>query len=89
MTMAGRKTQFGMGDLVVQGLIAGYVYAIILSASSIAVCEVKNKSDCAQVWGQGFSLATGLVTTFLAYLVQPGQGSPSPTNKREDPNASS
>jgi hypothetical protein len=87
--MASRKPQYGMGDLVVQGLIAGYVYAIVLSASSIAVCEIKDKSDCTQVWGQGFSLATGLVTTFLAYLVQPGQGMTSPPSKREDTNASS
>ena len=87
--MASRKSQYGMGDLVVQGLIAGYIYAIILSASSIAVCEVKNKSDCAQVWSQGFSLATGLVTTFLAYLVQPGASISSIGIKREDTNASS
>jgi hypothetical protein len=87
--MASRKSQYGMGDLVVQGLIAGYIYAIILSASSIAVCEVKNKADCTQVWGQGFSLATGLVTTFLAYLVQPSASTGSTSVKREDTNASS
>jgi len=87
--MASRKSQYGVGDLVVQGLIAGYLYAILLSASSIAVCEVKNKSDCSQVWGQGFSLATGLVTTFLAYLVQPGASTAPASIKREDTNASS
>jgi hypothetical protein len=87
--MASRKSQYGMGDLVVQGLIAGYIYAIILSASSIAVCEVKGKTDCAQVWSQGFSLATGLVTTFLAYLVQPGASTAPLSVKREDTNASS
>ncbi len=87
--MASRKSQYGMGDLVVQGLIAGYIYAIILSASSIAVCEVKGKTDCAQVWSQGFSLATGLVTTFLAYLVQPGSSGTPTSVKREDTNASS
>ena len=87
--MASRKSQYGVGDLVVQGLIAGYLYAILLSASSIAVCEVKNKSDCSQVWGQGFSLATGLVTTFLAYLVQPGASIAPASIKREDTNASS
>ena len=52
------------------GLVVGYLYSIVLSASSIAVCEVKGK-NCEGMWSQGFTVATGMVTTFLAYLVTP------------------
>jgi hypothetical protein len=52
------------------GLVVGYLYSIVLSASSIAVCEVKGK-NCEGTWSQGFTVATGMVTTFLAYLVTP------------------
>jgi hypothetical protein len=51
--------------------MVGYAYSIILSASSVAVCEGKGKSDCSMQWSQAFTVATGLVTTFLAYLVPP------------------
>jgi len=73
-----------MEKLVIQGLIIGYAYAIALSAASIAVCETKGKNDCSQAWSQGFTQATGLVTTFLAYLVKPGSISfPSSSRKEE------
>ena len=58
-------------DFVMRGLIIGYVYSILLSASGIVVCEWKGKPDCSSAWAQGYAVATGLVTTFLAYFVQP------------------
>lgn len=76
-------------NLVVKGLIIGYLYAIVLSASAIAVCETKRPGECSEAWNQGFSTATGFVTTFLAYLIPPtGTSSPS-TRKGDNTNASS
>ena len=69
------------------GLVAGYVYAVVLSASAIAVCETKRAGTCAEAWNQGYSTATGLVTTFLAYLIPPGAPVTTRTRK-EDSNAS-
>lgn len=74
--------------LVIRGLVLGYIYAILLSASAIAVCEAKRPGQCSEVWNQGFSTATGLVTTFLAYLIPPSE-SPSTTRKGEETDASS
>ena len=64
---------------IVRGLVVGYIYSIALSASSIAVCEVKGK-NCEGVWSQGFTVATGMVTTFLAYLVAPDAATPGRKN---------
>ena len=57
--------------LVISGLVVGYIYAIALSASAIAVCETKRPGTCTEPWNQGFTTATGLITTFLAYLIPP------------------
>jgi hypothetical protein len=67
--------------LVIRGLVIGYSYAILLSASAIAVCETKRPGECSEVWNQGFSTATGLVTTFLAYLIPP-TGTTSPSSRK-------
>lgn len=69
MAISPRQNQ--IQDFVIRGLIVGYVYSILLSASGIIVCEVRNKDDCNSAWSQGYAVATGLVTTFLAYFVQP------------------
>lgn len=61
-----------MGVFIMKGLIIGYIYSIVLSSSAIIVCETKGKTDCNSAWSQGYAVATGLVTTFLAYFVQPG-----------------
>jgi len=73
--------------LIAGGLVAGYLYAVVLSASAIAVCETKRTGNCAEAWNQGYSTATGLVTTFLAYLIPPGAPVTTRTRK-EDSNAS-
>jgi hypothetical protein len=65
-----------------RGLILGYVYSILLSASAVITCEVKAKDDCSTTWSQAYSVATGLVTTFMAYFVQPEQRAS--TRKEED-----
>ena len=52
--------------LVISGLVVGYIYAIAL-----AVCETKRPGTCTEPWNQGFTTATGLITTFLAYLIPP------------------
>jgi hypothetical protein len=72
-----------MSLLVMRGLILGYVYSILLSASAVITCEVKAKNDCSVVWSQAYAVATGLVTTFMAYFVQPEQKTP--TRREEDP----
>lgn len=76
-------------NIVISGLVLGYLYAILLSASAIAVCETKRSGTCADVWNQGFSTATGLITTFLAYLIPPGSSKiPSNRPRKEENDAS-
>lgn len=87
--MAARKSPTNIQDLVIFGLIGGYLYAITLSASAIAVCETKRQGTCGEVWNQGYSTATGLITTFLAYLVPPGTSKLPSSPKREETDASS
>jgi hypothetical protein len=53
-----------------------------LSASAVTVCEVRGRVDCSSAWSQAYSVATGPVTTFLAYFVQPE--SRMGTRKEED-----
>lgn len=86
--MATKAQHNVIQTLVIRGLVLGYIYAIMLSASAIAVCETKRPGQCSEVWNQGFSTATGLVTTFLAYLIPPSEGTPV-TRKREEIDASS
>ena len=66
-----RKSINVISPLVVKGLMVGYLYSIFLSASAVVVCEMKGKSDCSSTWAQAYSVSTGLVTTLLAYFVQP------------------
>ena len=76
-----RKQPPNMSSFVMRGLILGYVYSILLSASAVVICEVKGKTDCTTVWSQAYAVATGLVTTFMAYFVQPD---PKPLTRKED-----
>jgi len=84
--VATRNSPSIVQTLVIRGLIIGYFYAIVLSASSIAVCETKRPGECSEAWNQGFATATGFVTTFLAYLIPPN--TTSTTSRRDDTNAS-
>lgn len=77
-----RKQSASMSPLIMKGLIIGYLYSIVLSASAVTVCEVRGRADCSSAWSQAYSVATGLVTTFLAYFVQPE--SRMGTRKEED-----
>ncbi len=82
--MATRKTPASINQLVINGLVLGYLYAIALSASGIAVCETKTPGECSEAWSQGYATSSGLVTTFLAYLIPPGEKTPSRTQKETD-----
>lgn len=81
--MAVKKMPIDVNRLVINGLVIGYLYAIALSASAIAVCEYKTPGKCSEAWNQGYATSSGLVTTFLAYLIPPTS-----TAKREENNAS-
>jgi hypothetical protein len=87
--VTARKNQINVDQLVVSGLVIGYLYLIVLSASAIAVCETKRPGQCSEAWNRGYATATGLVTTFLAYLVPPAGRTPTRTPKREETNAGS
>ena len=70
----------GLDNFIKRGLVIGYLYSICLSVAGITVCELKGKT-CDSMWTQGFTIAAGMVTTFLAYLVTPpssvtGRGRP-------------
>lgn len=80
-----RKQSTGMTALLMRGLIVGYAYSIVLSASAVTICEVKGKADCSQSWAQAYSVATGLVTTLMAYFIQPEAR---PGVRKEEENAS-
>ena len=76
----------GVENFIKRGLIIGYLYSICLSTAGIVVCEFKGKT-CDTMWTQGFTVAAGMVTTFLAYLVTPppsvtgrGRSTPKPDN---------
>ena len=86
--MASRTQHNVIQALVIRGLVLGYAYSILLSASAIIVCETKRPGQCSDVWSQGFSTATGLVTTFLAYLISPTDFSTA-VRKKEETDASS
>ena len=86
--MAARKTPESISNLVVKGLVVGYLYTIVLSASSIAVCESKRPGQCTEAWGQGYATASSLVATFLAYLIPPSDRVSSSLAKREETDAS-
>lgn len=75
-------------QLVINGLVIGYLYAIALSASGIAVCESKSPGKCSEAWNQGYATSSGLITTFLAYLIPPSDRLSVKTPQREDDNAS-
>jgi hypothetical protein len=76
-----RKQTASMSPLIMKGLIIGYLYSIVLSASAVTVCEVRGRADCSSVWSQAYAVATGLVTTFMAYFVQPES---KPSTRREE-----
>ena len=80
-----RKQPVSMSPLLMKGLVIGYAYSILLSASAVTICEVKSKADCSQAWAQAYSVATGLVTTFMAYFIQPEAR---PGTRKEEENAS-
>ena len=86
--MATRTPSNIVQTLVIRGLVIGYSYAILLSASAIAVCETKRPGQCSEAWNQGFSTATGFVTTFLAYLIPPAGTTYSSNRKGENTDAS-
>jgi hypothetical protein len=86
--VATRKPPTSINQLVINGLVVGYIYSIILSAGAITVCEVKRPGQCAEAWNQGYTTATGLVTTFLAYLIPPVPQTSSRSTKREEEDAS-
>ncbi len=86
--MASKTQHNAIQTLVIRGLVLGYAYSILLSASAIAVCETKRPGQCSDVWSQGFSTAAGLVTTFLAYLISPPEAL-DVTRKKEETDASS
>lgn len=71
--MSPKTKETRLNDFIIKGLLVGYAYTVILSASSIAVCEIKNKDNCSSAWSQGYSIAAGLVSTFLAYLIPPSE----------------
>jgi len=77
----------GVENFIKRGLIIGYLYSICLSTASIAVCEFKGKT-CDTMWTQGFAVATGMVTTFLAYLVTPPSGAASRGRSNSKPDTS-
>ncbi len=87
--MATQKTPQSINQLVINGLVVGYLYAIALSASGIAVCESKTPGQCTQAWNQGYSTSTGLVTTFLAYLIPPSDKTSAGSLEKRDEDASS
>jgi hypothetical protein len=82
--VATRKTPTSINQLVINGLVIGYLYAIALSASGIAVCEIKKPGECSEAWSQGYATSSGLVTTFLAYLIPPSERTSSRTQKETD-----
>jgi TRAP-type C4-dicarboxylate transport system permease large subunit len=86
--VAARKTPESISNLVVKGLVVGYLYTIALSASSIAVCESKRPGECSEAWNQGYATASSLVATFLAYLIPPSERVSSGLLKREENDAS-
>jgi len=78
----------GVENFIKKGLIIGYFYSICLSTAGIVVCEFKGKT-CDTMWTQGFTVAAGMVTTFLAYLVTPpsstaGRGRSNPKSDISD-----
>jgi hypothetical protein len=82
--VATRKTPASINQLVIRGLVIGYLYSIALSASAITVCETKTPGKCSEAWSQGYATSSGLVTTFLAYLVPPGEKTSSRTQRETD-----
>lgn len=61
-----------MDEFITKGLVIGYAYSIVLSATGVITCELKGKT-CDAAWSQGYAVASGMVTTFLAYFVSPSQ----------------
>jgi len=75
-----------MDEFITKGLALGYAYSILLSASGVVTCELRGKA-CDAAWNQGYAIASGMVTTFLAYFVQPSQsaGGRNRTSPKPDP----
>ena len=86
--MAPPKTPDSVSQLVLNGLVIGYIYTILLSASAIAVCESKRPGECSEAWNQGYATASSLVATFLAYLIPPSDRVSSSLTRREENDAS-
>lgn len=70
------------------GLVIGYLYAIALSATNIAFCESSKPGQCSEAWNRGYATSSGLVTTFLAYLIPPSERTPSQSTEQERDDAS-
>ena len=75
-----------MDEFITKGLIIGYAYSIALSVAGVTICEVKGKT-CDSAWSQGYTIASGMVTTFLAYFVSPAPSTASRnrTSSKSDP----
>lgn len=87
-TVASRRPPLKVQELVIHGLVIGYLYGIALSASGIAVCETRKPGECSDAWNRGYTTATGLVTTFLAYLIPPSERPPSNLTRKKEEDAS-
>jgi hypothetical protein len=86
--VATRKASPSINQLVINGLVIGYLYAIALSASSIVVCELKKPGQCGEAWSQGYATSSALVTTFLAYLIPPSDRTPTRSAPKGEDDAS-
>ena len=64
------RNKIRMDEFITKGLIIGYAYSIVLSVAGVTICELKGKT-CDSAWSQGYAIASGMVTTFLAYFVSP------------------
>ena len=80
------RNKIKMDEFITKGLIIGYAYSIVLSVAGVTICELKGKT-CDSAWGQGYAIASGMVTTFLAYFVSPTPppASRSRTSSKSDP----
>ena len=76
-----------MDEFITKGLVIGYLYSILLSVGGVVTCEARSKT-CDAAWSQGYAIASGMVTTFLAYFVTPAQIASTRSRSNLKPNLS-
>lgn len=57
-------------QLIMAGICAGFAFQLSLAGAQIVVCERTRPGQCSVQWDKGFTVSSGLLSTFLVYFIE-------------------